>query len=147
MVLRSAQVFRKSVASRAERGGPSAAWEAPFLAGRSARICSGRRISTRWPVLLRSSKRKAPSSSRRRTAWRTGPLDRPRSRATDKTAKCRRSLPTTREWRSKRSEEHTSELQSLAYLVCRLLLEKKKQKQLHSTEVVYYMQSVERRRD
>src|SRR6266545_7585399 len=28
--------------------------------------------------------------------------------------------------RRKRSEEHTSELQSLAYLVCRLLLEKKK---------------------
>src|SRR2546425_9436701 len=27
---------------------------------------------------------------------------------------------------AKRSEEHTSELQSLAYLVCRLLLEKKK---------------------
>src|SRR3989441_5348204 len=29
---------------------------------------------------------------------------------------------------AKRSEEHTSELQSLAYLVCRLLLEKKKKK-------------------
>src|SRR2546425_12863758 len=29
---------------------------------------------------------------------------------------------------SNRSEEHTSELQSLAYLVCRLLLEKKKKK-------------------
>src|SRR2546423_10482426 len=29
---------------------------------------------------------------------------------------------------SARSEEHTSELQSLAYLVCRLLLEKKKKK-------------------
>src|SRR2546425_4390347 len=29
-----------------------------------------------------------------------------------------------------RSEEHTSELQSLAYLVCRLLLEKKKTKTL-----------------
>src|SRR2546423_5873028 len=28
--------------------------------------------------------------------------------------------------RQRRSEEHTSELQSLAYLVCRLLLEKKK---------------------
>src|SRR2546423_11484199 len=28
--------------------------------------------------------------------------------------------------RAQRSEEHTSELQSLAYLVCRLLLEKKK---------------------
>src|SRR2546423_3739384 len=31
-----------------------------------------------------------------------------------------------------RSEEHTSELQSLAYLVCRLLLEKKKYKLLYS---------------
>src|SRR5205823_7345723 len=30
-------------------------------------------------------------------------------------------------YRVNRSEEHTSELQSLAYLVCRLLLEKKKQ--------------------
>src|SRR2546425_7863675 len=30
---------------------------------------------------------------------------------------------------SGRSEEHTSELQSLAYLVCRLLLEKKKERQ------------------
>src|SRR2546425_3715085 len=30
-----------------------------------------------------------------------------------------------RDWHT-RSEEHTSELQSLAYLVCRLLLEKKK---------------------
>src|SRR5687767_15607031 len=33
----------------------------------------------------------------------------------------------TRKKRNRRSEEHTSELQSLAYLVCRLLLEKKKQ--------------------
>src|SRR5687767_15396207 len=35
-----------------------------------------------------------------------------------------------RTWSSchRRSEEHTSELQSLAYLVCRLLLEKKKKK-------------------
>src|SRR2546425_1615282 len=30
-----------------------------------------------------------------------------------------------------RSEEHTSELQSLAYLVCRLLLEKKKKRYRH----------------
>src|SRR3989441_4698836 len=29
---------------------------------------------------------------------------------------------------ARRSEEHTSELQSLAYLVCRLLLEKKKER-------------------
>src|SRR2546425_6025761 len=33
---------------------------------------------------------------------------------------------------SPRSEEHTSELQSLAYLVCRLLLEKKKRESLAS---------------
>src|SRR2546425_4498082 len=36
----------------------------------------------------------------------------------------------------KRSEEHTSELQSLAYLVCRLLLEKKKKKQIHNITVI-----------
>src|SRR2546425_4653013 len=33
-----------------------------------------------------------------------------------------------------RSEEHTSELQSLAYLVCRLLLEKKKKKKRKKTQ-------------
>src|SRR2546425_3190625 len=33
-----------------------------------------------------------------------------------------------------RSEEHTSELQSLAYLVCRLLLEKKKTRARLSTD-------------
>src|SRR2546425_9346275 len=33
-----------------------------------------------------------------------------------------------------RSEEHTSELQSLAYLVCRLLLEKKKKKKTHTVD-------------
>src|SRR2546425_3055259 len=34
-----------------------------------------------------------------------------------------------------RSEEHTSELQSLAYLVCRLLLEKKKKIKRHKSLV------------
>src|SRR5687767_15680100 len=36
---------------------------------------------------------------------------------------------------SARSEEHTSELQSLAYLVCRLLLEKKKKKKKKKKEL------------
>ena len=36
---------------------------------------------------------------------------------------------------TKRSEEHTSELQSQAYLVCRLLLEKKNKTQKNSTIV------------
>src|SRR2546425_5114569 len=38
----------------------------------------------------------------------------------------RAAPPPSRRPRPSRSEEHTSELQSLAYLVCRLLLEKKK---------------------
>src|SRR5258705_2309926 len=39
-------------------------------------------------------------------------------------------------WTTSRSEEHTSELQSLRHLVCRLLLEKKKKnKQLLQTDV------------
>src|SRR2546425_10353216 len=36
-------------------------------------------------------------------------------------------------YRANRSEEHTSELQSLAYLVCRLLLEKKKSPRVRSS--------------
>src|SRR5262249_56631550 len=36
-----------------------------------------------------------------------------------------------------RSEEHTSELQSLTNLVCRLLLEKKKKKQYHLDTPIY----------
>src|SRR2546425_7439446 len=49
----------------------------------------------------------------RATRWLYGPL--PPAR-----------LPVVRALDVPRSEEHTSELQSLAYLVCRLLLEKKK---------------------
>src|SRR2546425_2725855 len=44
-----------------------------------------------------------------------------------------------RSQRQERSEEHTSELQSLAYLVCRLLLEKKKKQvktQVHTTNTI-----------
>src|SRR5688572_32096003 len=39
--------------------------------------------------------------------------------------------PGARRARSRRSEEHTSELQSQSNLVCRLLLEKKKKKHCH----------------
>src|SRR2546425_7229232 len=47
----------------------------------------------------------------------------------DTTGLIRPITPGTRMRRAgSRSEEHTSELQSLAYLVCRLLLEKKKKK-------------------
>src|SRR2546425_8845540 len=44
----------------------------------------------------------------------------------------------------RRSEEHTSELQSLAYLVCRLLLEKKKAETVR--EQLYYTNKCTRSR-
>src|SRR3712207_4694880 len=40
--------------------------------------------------------------------------------------------------RALRSEEHTSELQSRQYLVCRLLLEKKKKNETHIQQRMYY---------
>src|SRR3712207_7645494 len=39
--------------------------------------------------------------------------------------------------RRERSEEHTSELQSRQYLVCRLLLEKKKNVKSHRTHIIH----------
>src|SRR5437899_3234331 len=46
----------------------------------------------------------------------------------DKLSECRRLAAQQGEYWRSRSEEHTSELQSLRHLVCRLLLEKKKKK-------------------
>src|SRR5437762_10495054 len=43
---------------------------------------------------------------------------------------CFASQQSTTKRRHERSEEHTSELQSPMYLVCRLLLEKKKKRQI-----------------
>src|SRR3712207_8027450 len=58
------------------------------------------------------------------TGWRSTPSRRTRCGGTAPAAS-RCATPTTRRPRT-RSEEHTSELQSRQYLVCRLLLEKKK---------------------
>src|SRR2546425_4919073 len=49
------------------------------------------------------------------------------------------SLAGSREIAQTRSEEHTSELQSLAYLVCRLLLEKKNIKLLVQLETIHVL--------
>src|SRR2546423_11005855 len=43
---------------------------------------------------------------------------------------------------TQRSEEHTSELQSLAYLVCRLLLEKKKHERKRTRRNARYRSAV-----
>src|SRR3989441_2509905 len=64
----------------------------------------------------------APASDRRGTGARIRANPAHDVRA----PKAARRLPQTLDPDQMRSEEHTSELQSLAYLVCRLLLEKKK---------------------
>src|SRR3989441_8809633 len=43
-----------------------------------------------------------------------------------------------------RSEEHTSELQSLAYLVCRLLLEKKKPPERNCRQITPFLRTTTR---
>src|SRR3989441_1849714 len=75
-----------------------------------------------------------PSSTSRRIARSAFTVQTPRRSPAARAAVTTASL-TSVYWRpasvapaatAQRSEEHTSELQSLAYLVCRLLLEKKK---------------------
>src|SRR2546425_7258961 len=104
---------------------------------------------TPWPMNSQPASRIA--SATRGYEWQTAALIDVVARILRRTsASCRRQKPTrmpyschaqfgtsgtvatpcgaVRYWRAIgfRSEEHTSELQSLAYLVCRLLLEKKK---------------------
>src|SRR2546425_2450042 len=62
----------------------------------------------------------------------SGEIDRVKSRGGYETADVIDVTPETPGLEAMRSEEHTSELQSLAYLVCRLLLEKKK-RELHTS--------------
>src|SRR2546425_614709 len=79
--------------------------------------------STLFPytTLFRSSRRHRGARRRRLVCPATGPVPDRRGAA----ARGRPRRPCDR------SEEHTSELQSLAYLVCRLLLEKKKTDATH----------------
>src|SRR2546425_6987527 len=61
-------------------------------------------------------------------AWRGSTQSRSRARRRRRAPRGARQPGRLGTWTAYRSEEHTSELQSLAYLVCRLLLEKKKDK-------------------
>src|SRR5258706_9181609 len=63
----------------------------------------------------------------RREMQREDGVDRRRERARGP-----RALPSQAAWPTGRSEEHTSELQSLTNLLCRLLLEKKKNRAARS---------------
>src|SRR3712207_7506127 len=79
------------------------------------RSVSGRRASATTPCGVFVSDTKASTSSSTAAARRA-----PRPNSSNSRAP-----------RSSRSEEHTSELQSRQYLVCRLLLEKKKNQPTH----------------
>src|SRR3712207_8024665 len=74
------------------------------------------------PISRRATAGAAWRRDARRSTRRTRP---PRSRSVRR-AVARARAPPRRPPRRPRSEEHTSELQSRQYLVCRLLLEKKK---------------------
>src|SRR2546427_9380202 len=85
--------------------------------------------STLFPytTLFRSREEQAPRGTEQpatRGAQLASATEQPATR--DVVAPCGTEQPATR----KRSEEHTSELQSQSNLVCRLLLEKKKQQTL-----------------
>src|SRR3712207_7401280 len=92
--------------------------------------------STLFPytTLFRSARRGGRGCPRGRTRRR--PAGPPRRRGGTACRGCRRR-------RSRRSEEHTSELQSRQYLVCRLLLEKKKKRYTNETISIEVMEDVE----
>src|SRR5437762_10765959 len=56
------------------------------------------------------------------------------------------SRPLRRHGRLRRSEEHTSELQSPMYLVCRLLLEKKNRVDVYAANALWFIVSLTRAR-
>src|SRR2546425_9293123 len=80
--------------------------------------------STLFPYTTLFRSGRSPDPLRRRQAERL--RDRPRQDLREGGLESARRDPDLQLAHRHRSEEHTSELQSLAYLVCRLLLEKKK---------------------
>src|SRR2546425_6872045 len=87
------------------------------------------RTSSSWTCVTRWISKPIRKQFRALFAWTRKSWKRKtacfRGTATSFSTALDRAKPQAPVWRS---EEHTSELQSLAYLVCRLLLEKKKKK-------------------
>src|SRR3712207_7999507 len=81
--------------------------------------------STLFPSTTLSRSRSRPPAPTRRRIQRFAAHSRPR--------RCASQSGNERRW--SRSEEHTSELQSRQYLVCRLLLEKKKNKHTFNSNI------------
>src|SRR3712207_8972426 len=94
--------------------------------------------STLFPytTLFRSRRRGRPGGAGSRRTRRST------SAAFATRARRRRRSRTSSAPRTGRSEEHTSELQSRQYLVCRLLLEKKKQHEEH--DLSYHVADADR---
>src|SRR3712207_8005347 len=90
--------------------------------------------STLFPytTLFRSKKINDRGQERKPKKVRVGSKSQPKKISSKRTNKPIRPESNARyiDKRIKRSEEHTSELQSRQYLVCRLLLEKKKKHKL-----------------
>src|SRR3712207_8485814 len=93
--------------------------------------------STLFPYTTLFRSRRGRRRARSRAAGPRGSLARaPGDRGA---AAAVRHGPVRGAWLGARSEEHTSELQSRQYLVCRLLLEKKKHIELFPLEIIYYV--------
>src|SRR5215831_6970280 len=96
-------------------------------------------VAWRWQAAA-SPKRPRSRSTLPKFAWwsaRGGASSTARRKAASAFSSC----PAPR----KRSEEHTSELQSLRHLVCRLLLEKKKKKKLADPNIIKKKQKEEKK--
>src|SRR5262249_56486078 len=99
-----------------------------------------------WPIMSQGwTKTAAPSSSASAKRGNSSARSRFQSPAWEPICTPARPSSRTQRW-SSRSEEHTSELQSLTNLVCRLLLEKKNTTQPHTASLARYARWPERRR-
>src|SRR2546425_4758774 len=132
---------RSAAPGRCDWGRPCRAMSrpSPWAPGGSGALIPSSSISMGMATSI-SSRRPGSSSPPSICGWGTAKATSPRSSPpgpTSATPPLPRGTSTTTDsrtsWQGRRSrcrsEEHTSELQSLAYLVCRLLLEKKKKKQ------------------
>src|SRR2546425_4951915 len=118
----AAELSRSSTAQRLGYGLRGSEWEERGQEGRSE--AGGEQTDADRAVREQKGPAQRPGPARRRRAMRRRGFG-PRSRDPPRSA-------------GARSEEHTSELQSLAYLVCRLLLEKKKSYKHHYEVVSAY---------
>src|SRR3989441_2361704 len=123
---------RFAIARCARSGSRPASQAITASTANSGSVCNQARMASAAPWEIRNCAASAPHATRNADARMLGKVhsaDRAEPPATDRKAStfsftCAEDSPAP-----ERSEEHTSELQSLAYLVCRLLLEKKKKKQ------------------